>query len=256
MTKRFRLAAWLRCADIKLFTEVSKIVAQEERPGVAEAREALWAEADVILASEGAGDCHSELSEVTITGPLSEKKLEFAGHDSYAQAKEKFAALWPRLALGLFIPERNFYHKGGDPYASRLKDADPLHVFRAGTEGFVLAIDGDMLEGHVRTLFDLTFWLQAWVTAGDRGPRIPPDLSLDAANDAQLPQSSDFPPGAEFVIKEFDVPLVRIPGQGWFNWFGGKPHPYDASFLQMDNNWPATSFEEWLGVVEASLRGT
>ena len=74
-------------------------------------------------------------------------------------------------------------------------------------------------------------------------------------DDSPLPKSSGFPPGAEFVIKEFDVPLVWIPDQGWFNWFGGTPRPYDASSLRMDNNWPAESFEEWLGVVQASMRG-
>jgi len=75
------------------------------------------------------------------------------------------------------------------------------------------------------------------------------------SDDAQLLKSSDFPPGTEFVIKEFDVPLVRVPGQGWFNWFGGTPNPYDARSLRVDNNWPAESFEEWVGVVKASLRG-
>ena len=57
------------------------------------------------------------------------------------------------------------------------------------------------------------------------------------------------------MIKEFDVPLVRVPGRGWFNWFGGMPRPYDVSFLRVDNNWPAESFEEWAGVVAASLSG-
>ena len=56
------------------------------------------------------------------------------------------------------------------------------------------------------------------------------------------------------MIKEFDVPLVLVPGGGWFNWFGGTPRPYDASSLRVDNNWPAESFEEWVGVVKASLR--
>jgi hypothetical protein len=41
---------------------------------------------------------------------------------------------------------------------------------------------------------------------------------------SQLPKRSDFPSEAEFVIKEFDVPLVHVPGEGWFNWFGGTPH--------------------------------
>ncbi len=30
------------------------------------------------------------------------------------------------------------------------------------------------------------------------------------SDNSQLPKPSDFPPGDEFVIKEFDVPLVRI----------------------------------------------
>lgn len=68
-----------------------------------------------------------------------------------------------------------------------------------------------------------------------------------------LPKASDFPVGTEFVIKEFDVPLSRAPGQGWFNWFGGTPRPYEGS-LRVDNNWPADSFEEWVAIVEASLK--
>ena len=71
---------------------------------------------------------------------------------------------------------------------------------------------------------------------------------------SRLPGRSDFPAGTEFVIKEFDVPLVRVPGQGWFNWFGGTPPPYDERSLRVDNNWPAGSFEEWVGVVEMSLK--
>ena len=71
---------------------------------------------------------------------------------------------------------------------------------------------------------------------------------------SQLPKTSDFPPGTEFVIKEFAVPLVRVPGQGWFNWFGGAPRPYDERSLRVDNNWLAESFEEWMGIVKASLQ--
>jgi hypothetical protein len=69
----------------------------------------------------------------------------------------------------------------------------------------------------------------------------------------RLPTHSDFPPGTRFVIKEFDVPLAQIPGEGWFNWFGGTPRPYDANSLRADNNWSAESFEEWLAVIKASL---
>jgi hypothetical protein len=70
--------------------------------------------------------------------------------------------------------------------------------------------------------------------------------------DSLLPRASDFPRGTEFVIKEFDVPLVWVPGKGWFNWFGGTPRPYDESSLRVDNNWPAESFEEWLEIVRSS----
>ena len=68
------------------------------------------------------------------------------------------------------------------------------------------------------------------------------------------PEASDFPRSTTFVIKELDVPLARIPGQGWVNWFRGAPRPYDPSFLAPDNNREAESFEEWVRVVEASLK--
>ena len=70
---------------------------------------------------------------------------------------------------------------------------------------------------------------------------------------SQLPKKSDFPSGTEFIIKEFDVPLVRVPDGRWFNWFGGAAKPYDSSSLRVDNNWAATSFEEWVAVVAASV---
>lgn len=70
-----------------------------------------------------------------------------------------------------------------------------------------------------------------------------------------LPRAADFPPGTEFLIKEFDVPLAHVPGQGWFNWFGGAPRPYDSGRLRVDNNRPAGSFEEWVEIVAESLAG-
>jgi hypothetical protein len=72
------------------------------------------------------------------------------------------------------------------------------------------------------------------------------------------PKITDFPPGTEFVIKELDVPLAWIPGpgQGWFNWFGGTPYRYDVTALRVDNNWRAESFEEWVGLVKASMKQT
>ena len=51
-----------------------------------------------------------------------------------------------------------------------------------------------------------------------------------------LPKKTDFPEGTEFYIKEFDVPLVRMPSNEWFNWFGGKPKLYDVKNLKPGNN--------------------
>ena len=71
---------------------------------------------------------------------------------------------------------------------------------------------------------------------------------------SRLPSASDFPPGTKFVIKEFDVPLVWVPGEGWSNWYGGSPSQYDVKMLKVDNNWPADSFEQWVEVVEQSMK--
>lgn len=68
-----------------------------------------------------------------------------------------------------------------------------------------------------------------------------------------LPVQSDFPPDSLFMIKEFDVPLVHIPRQGWFNWYGGIARPYDPSGLKIDNNWPAASFDEWVALIANSF---
>jgi len=71
-----------------------------------------------------------------------------------------------------------------------------------------------------------------------------------------LPSKEDFPAGTEFVIKEFDVPLARVPAGGhceWFNWYGGKPRPYPVEDIKAGNNWPASSFEEWVALVRESL---
>jgi hypothetical protein len=70
----------------------------------------------------------------------------------------------------------------------------------------------------------------------------------------QLPKISDFPPGTEFRIKEFNLPLAWLPNGEWVNWFGGKPRHYDPSRLRVDNNWLAESFEEWLEVVADSMK--
>lgn len=68
----------------------------------------------------------------------------------------------------------------------------------------------------------------------------------------RLPRESDFPDGTEFIIKEFDVPLVHTPSNEWFNWYGGSPSRYDVRQLKPGNNWLAESFEEWLQVVDKS----
>jgi hypothetical protein len=70
--------------------------------------------------------------------------------------------------------------------------------------------------------------------------------------DPALPKQTDFPPGTEFVIKEFDVPLVRSPDGHWANWYGGSPRPYSVKNLKVDNNWPAESFGAWLAIVNDS----
>jgi hypothetical protein len=72
----------------------------------------------------------------------------------------------------------------------------------------------------------------------------------------RVPKKSEFPPGTRFVILEFNVPLAQIPrGERaeWVNWFGGAPRPYDVTWLKVDNNWAADSFEEWTALVEASI---
>jgi hypothetical protein len=73
-------------------------------------------------------------------------------------------------------------------------------------------------------------------------------------NIESLPKSTDFPPDTMFVIKESDVPLIQMPSGVWFNWFGGKPRPYDVTALHVDNNCQADSFEEWIRVVAESLK--
>ena len=70
----------------------------------------------------------------------------------------------------------------------------------------------------------------------------------------ELPKLSDFPEGTKFIIKEFDVPLAWAPGQGWSNWYGGVPRAYDTKSLKVDNNRPADSFEEWIEVIEQSIK--
>lgn len=69
----------------------------------------------------------------------------------------------------------------------------------------------------------------------------------------RVPSEDEFPPGSSFHIKEFDVPLAHIPGQGWFNWFGGAPRAYDPTGLTPGNNWQAQDFKEWAALVEDSL---
>lgn len=70
----------------------------------------------------------------------------------------------------------------------------------------------------------------------------------------RLPVVEDFPPGTEFVIYEFDSPLVNVPGAGWFSWWGGVARPYNpVGRLKPDNNWTADSFEQWVALVAATM---
>lgn len=72
----------------------------------------------------------------------------------------------------------------------------------------------------------------------------------------RVPLKSDFPVGTIFLIKEFDVPLAKIPSEkysSYVNWYGGIPRSYDAGGLKIDNNWPAESFEAWCNLVEISI---
>lgn len=69
----------------------------------------------------------------------------------------------------------------------------------------------------------------------------------------QPPQPPQFPEGTSLFIKDFDVPLAHVPGEGWFNWFGGRSRVYDVIVLKPGNHWPAESLDEWLDVVRASL---
>ena len=68
-----------------------------------------------------------------------------------------------------------------------------------------------------------------------------------------FPTRSSFPANTTFHIKEFDVPLAHVPNQGWWNWFGGSPRPYDAAVLSVGNNWPAESFEDWQALIRDSI---
>ncbi|MGE8361497.1 hypothetical protein [Pseudomonas sp.] len=63
-----------------------------------------------------------------------------------------------------------------------------------------------------------------------------------------------FPEGTCLYIKEFDVPLAHVPGQGWVNWFGGSPRAYDPAGLKPGNHWPAASWDAWVEVLQASLK--
>jgi hypothetical protein len=83
-------------------------------------------------------------------------------------------------------------------------------------------------------------------------------LVFESSRRRRLPRITDFPPGTQFVIKDFDIPLAQVPDRDtdrciWINWYGGRPRRYHVRFLKIDNNWPADSFEEWVRVVEESI---
>jgi len=73
----------------------------------------------------------------------------------------------------------------------------------------------------------------------------------------QLPKASDFPVGSfdyQFRIKELDIPLVYVRGQGWFNWIAGEPSgPFENVEFKQGNN-DCVGFEEWVALVEECLK--
>jgi len=72
----------------------------------------------------------------------------------------------------------------------------------------------------------------------------------------RIPAEADFPAGTEFMVCESSVPLARVPQDGkaiWVNWFGGVPRHFDVTWLRVDNNQPAESFEAWAMLVADSL---
>lgn len=181
--KRFRIAATMDCADLKFSKDISIVVTQETRPTDVEAWQLLQNEAAEIVdsaAGDMAGYLFFQVSEAVID-LLSEKVLAIVGSLSYTQVKEQFAALWPKLKISLF-PNRN--QTGGDQDASPLQDSAPLHTFRVGSEDTVINIGGDMSERHIDWEFRSRFGIRAQVTFEDGGSPIPPELSIDAANDA------------------------------------------------------------------------
>jgi hypothetical protein len=73
----------------------------------------------------------------------------------------------------------------------------------------------------------------------------------------RIPLKSELPAGTDFLVKEFDVPIARIPGtsnSSYVNWYGGLPRPFDQRWLTVDNNWPSESFEEWCTLIQASIK--
>jgi hypothetical protein len=181
--KRFRIAATMQCADLRLTKGISVIVTQETRPTDGEAWQLLQNEAAEIVdsaAGDMAGYLYFQVSEGVID-LLSEKVLAVVGSLSYARVKEQFAALWPKLNISL-SPNRN--QTGGDQDASPLQDSAPLHTFRVGSEDTVINIGGDMSARDIDREFRFGFGLRAQVTFEDGGSPIPPELSIDAANDA------------------------------------------------------------------------
>ena len=101
----------------------------------------------------------------------------------------------------------------------------------------------------------LMLTLNGWVVLGASTRAIMSKYHGTSAStdDRSLPSRDAFPEGTRFVIKEFDVPLAQVPGQGWINWYGGHPRPYDVTSLVPGNHWDAGSFDEWLALIRGSL---
>ena len=72
----------------------------------------------------------------------------------------------------------------------------------------------------------------------------------------RLPLRADFPPMARFFVAASGSPLVLMPGQGWFDWSGGAPHPVLQDNRGYPDKEPADSFDQWRKQVEVTARRT
>jgi hypothetical protein len=82
------------------------------------------------------------------------------------------------------------------------------------------------------------------------------DSELEPIDPPRVPVKSDFAPGTEFLVFEFECPLAKSPsgdGATYVAWYGGAPSKFDPAYLKVDNNWLADSFESWAALIERSI---